>query len=69
MLDTDVVGLEEIQDDTGPTDDGVVSHKVTLERLVTAIKEASGVEYSYLVIDGIDKMDGGQPCVQSALAR
>ncbi|KIW27630.1 uncharacterized protein PV07_07355 [Cladophialophora immunda] len=57
----DLVFLQEIQDNSGPTDDGVVSANVTLETLVAAIETAGGVSYSYLDIDPINDEDGGEP--------
>jgi predicted extracellular nuclease len=57
----DLVFLQEIQDNDGPTDDGVVSANVTLETLVTAIENAGGVSYNYIDIDPNNDQDGGQP--------
>ncbi|EXJ62332.1 hypothetical protein A1O7_02766 [Cladophialophora yegresii CBS 114405] len=57
----DLVFLQEIQDNSGPTDDGVVSANATLEALVTAIEAAGGVSYAYTDIDPQNDQDGGQP--------
>ena len=38
----DIIGLEEIQDDNGPTNDGITSAGVTLDTLVAAIAAAGG---------------------------
>jgi len=57
----DVVALEEIQDNTGPTDDGVVAADQTLDRLVAAITTAGGPTYAWRSIDPVDGEDGGQP--------
>ena len=57
-----IVGLEEVQDNTGPTNgDGVVASDVTLTRFVDAIVAAGGPRYSYRVIDPEANQDGGQP--------
>jgi len=57
----DVIGLEEIQDDSGPTDDGVVSAAKTLSKLVDAIVAAGGPRYDVRQIDPGNNEDGGQP--------
>lgn len=57
----DVVFVQEIQDDSGTKDDGVVSANKTLTSLVNAITKASnGVQYEYVNIPPQDNMDGGQ---------
>lgn len=56
-----IVALQEIQDDSGPVDDGVVSARRTLERLVSAVREAGGPAYEWLQVDPPDGADGGQP--------
>lgn len=53
--------LQEIQDNSGPTDDGTVSSNVTLAILVEAIAKISNVIYNFTVIDPVDGQDGGQP--------
>lgn len=57
----DLLFLQEIQDNNGPTNDAVVSANVTLETLITAIEDAGGVSYNYADIDPVDDQDGGQP--------
>ncbi|MFJ8738312.1 endonuclease/exonuclease/phosphatase family protein [Embleya sp. NPDC127516] len=57
----DVVALEEIQDNSGPTNDGVVAADQTLDKLVAAIKAAGGPTYSWRSIEPVDGKDGGQP--------
>ncbi|WDZ90075.1 endonuclease/exonuclease/phosphatase family protein [Nocardiopsis sp. HUAS JQ3] len=57
----DIIGLEEIQDSTGPTDDGVVDADVTLDRLVEAVEAHGGPAYEWRQISPEDKQDGGQP--------
>lgn len=57
----DLVALEEIQDDSGATDDGTVGAELTLGRLTAAIVAAGGPAYAWLQIDPLDGMDGGQP--------
>ncbi|PYI09240.1 endonuclease/exonuclease/phosphatase family protein [Aspergillus sclerotiicarbonarius CBS 121057] len=55
-----IVFLQEIQDNSGPTDNGVVSANVTLSKLASAIKEQGGVEYNYTDIDPINDTNGGE---------
>jgi uncharacterized protein len=57
----DVVALEEIQDNSGPTNDGVVAADQTLDKLVAAIKAAGGPTYQWRSIEPVDGKDGGQP--------
>jgi uncharacterized protein len=59
----DVIGLQEIQDDTGPNrePDGVVSAERTMGRLVDSIVAAGGARYAWSQIDPQLDRDGGQP--------
>ncbi|GLU46939.1 endonuclease [Nocardiopsis ansamitocini] len=57
----DIIGLEEIQDNSGPTDDGTVAADMTLDRLAQAVKDAGGPGYHWREISPQDKADGGQP--------
>ncbi|MGD9482107.1 endonuclease/exonuclease/phosphatase family protein [Streptomyces sp. TRM70308] len=57
----DIIALEEIQDDSGPTDDGTVTAGRTLRLLTDAIAAAGGPRYAWRGIDPEDRRDGGQP--------
>lgn len=57
----DILAVQEVQDDSGPEDDGTVSAARTLERLVAAIEDAGGPGYATRAIDPSDGADGGQP--------
>ncbi|KAF2109940.1 Endonuclease/exonuclease/phosphatase [Lophiotrema nucula] len=57
----DLVFLQEVQDDNGPTNDAVVSANLTLTTLIQAIASAGGPTYAYADIDPVDDQDGGQP--------
>jgi endonuclease/exonuclease/phosphatase family metal-dependent hydrolase len=57
----DIVAVQEVQDDTGPKDDGTVSAARTLGLLVKAIEAAGGPHYEARTIDPVDNADGGQP--------
>ncbi|KAL4930468.1 endonuclease/exonuclease/phosphatase family protein [Aspergillus undulatus] len=56
-----LVALQEIQDNNGATDDGVVSANVTLSTLADLIATAGGPDYSFAEIAPIDGSDGGEP--------
>jgi hypothetical protein len=57
----DVIALEEMQDNSGPADDGTVSAALTFERLIAAIAAAGGPTYQYRQINPANNQDGGQP--------
>jgi predicted extracellular nuclease len=57
----DIVGLMEIQDNNGATNDGIVDASDTLKMLIDAIAAAGGPTYSYRQIDPVDGQDGGEP--------
>lgn len=57
----DIVTVEEVQDDTGPEDDGTVGADKTLTKLTAAIEKAGGPSYKWRQIDPVDQADGGQP--------
>ena len=57
----DIVALEEIQDNDGATDDGVVAANATLSELTNAIIAAGGPHYDSREIDPVNDQDGGEP--------
>ena len=57
----DLVALEEIQDNSGATDDGTVAANQTLQKLVDAVTAAGGPAYQWRQIDPVNDADGGQP--------
>ncbi|MBN2360662.1 MAG: hypothetical protein JXR83_14495 [Deltaproteobacteria bacterium] len=56
-----VVTLQEIQDDSGYADNGVVTSEKTLDALVAQIEKAGGPRYKYVVRDPEDNQEGGAP--------
>ena len=57
----DIMFVQEIQDNSGPTDDGTVDANVTLTTLANAIATISNVTYQFASINPVDGEDGGQP--------
>lgn len=57
----DVIAVEEVQDNSGPTDDGTVDSSATTDKLIAAIEAAGGPTYEANWVDPQDKADGGQP--------
>lgn len=57
----DLLAVEELQDNSGATDDGTVASDLTVAKLVEAIRTAGGTRYLSASIDPQNDMDGGQP--------
>ncbi|MBS2535422.1 lamin tail domain-containing protein [Catenulispora sp. NF23] len=57
----DIVSVEEVQDNSGATDDGTVAAGQTLTKLTAAIAAAGGPHYAWREIDPANDQDGGQP--------
>jgi len=57
----DILSVEEVQDNSGATDNGVVAADGTLTKLVAAISAAGGPSYQWREIDPVNDEDGGQP--------
>jgi predicted extracellular nuclease len=61
LASPDIISVEEIQDNTGATDDGVVAADQTLTKFTAAITAAGGPTYQWAEIDPVNDQDGGQP--------
>jgi uncharacterized protein len=57
----DIVALEEIQDNSGAADNGVVAADTTLNKLISFITAAGGPSYQFRSIDPVNDQDGGAP--------
>ncbi|MEH2285643.1 MAG: putative Ig domain-containing protein [Nostoc sp.] len=57
----DIISLEEIQDNNGPTNDSVVDASNTFQILINAITAAGGPTYQYRQINPVDDTNGGEP--------
>jgi predicted extracellular nuclease len=56
----DIIAVEEIQDNSGSKDDGVVDSSQTVGKLIAAIQSAGGPVYDYRLINPDNDQDGGQ---------
>ena len=57
----DLLAIEEIQDNSGTTDDGVTGASRTWRMLIEAIVASGGPVYQYRQIDPLNNADGGVP--------
>jgi predicted extracellular nuclease len=57
----DILALEEVQDNSGATNDGVVDATTTFNMLIGAISAAGGPAYQFRSINPVDGADGGEP--------
>jgi predicted extracellular nuclease len=61
LASPDILALEEVQDNNGATDDGVVDASLTYQTLVAAIQTAGGPAYDFRDIAPVNDQDGGEP--------
>ena len=57
----DIIAIEEMQDNSGPANDGVTASDLSWQRLIDAIVAAGGPAYDYRQIDPENNADGGAP--------
>ena len=57
----DLIGIEEVQDNSGATDDGIVDASQSWSALIAAIQAAGGPLYEYREIAPVNNADGGAP--------
>ncbi|MGH2427784.1 MAG: endonuclease/exonuclease/phosphatase family protein [Candidatus Limnocylindria bacterium] len=57
----DLLGIEEVQDDSGFANDGTTTAAATWQRLIDTIAAAGGPAYEHRQIDPVDLADGGAP--------
>ncbi|GAA3553587.1 lamin tail domain-containing protein [Kribbella ginsengisoli] len=57
----DILALEEIQDNNGATDNGVVAADQTIAKFIAAIQAAGGPTYDWRSINPNNDTDGGEP--------
>src|SRR6202042_279007 len=61
LASPDVIAVEEVQDNDGATDDGVVAADQTISNLTSAVTAAGGPAYESREIDPVNDQDGGEP--------
>jgi predicted extracellular nuclease len=61
LASADIIAVEEVQDNDGATDDGVVAADQTISKLTAAVVAAGGPHYDSREIDPVNDQDGGQP--------
>ena len=57
----DIMFMQEIQDNSGATDDGTVDASETLSNLSAAIASQSSVSYNFTEVIPVNDQDGGEP--------
>jgi hypothetical protein len=57
----DIIAIEEVQDNSGATNDGVVDSTLTTDKLIAAVLAAGGPAYQARWVNPQDLSDGGQP--------
>ena len=60
LLTPDIMFLQEIQDNSGETDDGTVDASLTLSTLSSAIASQSSVKYNFTEVISVNDQDGGE---------
>ncbi|MCU0491012.1 MAG: lamin tail domain-containing protein [Chloroflexaceae bacterium] len=61
MAAPDIVALQEVQDNNGPTNDGTVDAAQSYQTLIDAIVAQGGPTYQFRQINPVNNADGGQP--------
>ncbi|MGF9906222.1 chitobiase/beta-hexosaminidase C-terminal domain-containing protein [Brevibacillus porteri] len=61
MKGPDIIGVVEMQDDNGPTDNGQTDATQSADALIKAIENKNGPAYRYTDIAPQNNQDGGQP--------
>lgn len=54
----DFMFVQEIQDNSGPTDDGTVIANLTMQTIANAIVASGGAQYSFVEIPPVNDQDG-----------
>ncbi|NEO25687.1 MAG: DUF4114 domain-containing protein [Kamptonema sp. SIO4C4] len=57
----DIIGLQEIQDNSGETDNGIVAADETFQQLIDTIAAKGGPTYDYRQVNPLNNQDGGAP--------
>ena len=57
----DLIAVEEVQDNSGPTNDSAVDATNTFNKLIAAIQASGGPGYQFRDINPVNNQDGGEP--------
>jgi hypothetical protein len=61
MKNPDIIGLNEIQDNNGETDTGIVDGTQSAQKIIDKVKALGGPTYIYTEIAPVNNQDGGAP--------
>jgi uncharacterized protein len=61
MKNPDIIGLNEIQDNNGETDNGVVDGTQSAQKIIDKVKSLGGPTYAYTEVAPENNKDGGAP--------
>jgi uncharacterized protein len=61
MKSPDIIGLNEVQDNNGETNDGTVDGTQSAQKIIDKIKELGGPTYAYTEVAPLNNTDGGAP--------
>ncbi|RHW42893.1 endonuclease [Neobacillus notoginsengisoli] len=61
MKNPDIIGLNEVQDNNGETDSGVVDGTQSAQKIIDKVKALGGPTYAYTEIAPANNQDGGAP--------
>ena len=61
MKNPDIIGLNEIQDNNGETNDGTVDGTQSAQKIIDKVKALGGANYAYTEISPVNNQDGGAP--------
>ncbi|KAL8916560.1 MAG: hypothetical protein Q9208_008431 [Pyrenodesmia sp. 3 TL-2023] len=56
-----VVFVQEVQDNSGSTNNGIVDANLTLSDLTQALEQRTGIPYAFVDVDPVNNADGGEP--------
>ena len=61
MKNPDIIGLNEVQDNNGETDNGTVDGTQSAQKIIDKVKALGGPTYAYTEIAPVNNQDGGAP--------
>jgi uncharacterized protein len=61
MKKPDIIGLNEVQDNNGETDNGTVDGSESAQKIIDKVKSLGGPTYAYTEVAPVNNQDGGAP--------